>query len=149
MLRGEILLKNKFLRMTKVVLDINIFILALFWKGVPNQLLKRTLKGEISNFTSSQILEELKEKLSDKFKLPFEKVKEFLEIIIFTSQIIYPKKKLNVVKKDPSDNKIIECAIEAKASFIISGDKHLLELKRYSGIKIVSSKEFLSLLNKN
>ena len=106
-------------------------------------------KGEILNFTSLQILEELKEKLSDGFKLPFEKVKEFLEIIVFTSQIVYPKKKLNVVKKDSSDNKIIECALEARASFIISGDRHLLELKKYRGIKIISPRGFLSLLNKN
>jgi len=135
--------------MTKVVLDINVFISSLFWEGVPCQIFKKVLKGEILNFTSLQILEELKEKLSDGFKLPFEKVKEFLEIIVFTSQIVYPKKKLNVVKKDSSDNKIIECALEARASFIISGDRHLLELKKYRGIKIISPRGFLSLLNKN
>ncbi len=130
--------------MTKVVLDINIFISALFWKGIPHQIFIKILKREILNFTSPQILEELKEKLLDKFKLPPEKVKEFLEIIIFSSQIVQPKRKLNVVKKDPSDNKIIECALEAKTSFIISGDKHLLEIKECRGIKIVSPKEFLS-----
>ena len=42
-----------------------------------------------------------------------------------------------------SDNKVIECAVEAKASFVVSGDKHLLEIKKYKGIKIVSPKEFL------
>ena len=67
-----------------------------------------------------------------------------MEIIVFNSQIVYPKKKLNVVKKDPKDNKILECALEAQASFIISGDKHLLEIKEYKGIKIISPKEFLN-----
>ena len=129
--------------MTKVVLDINIFISALFWKGVPHQIFIKILKGEILNFTSPQILEELKEKLLDKFKLPPEKVKEFLEIIIFSSQIVQPKRKLNVVKKDPSDNKIIECALKANTSFIITGDKHLLEIKKYKRINIVSPKKFL------
>jgi predicted nucleic acid-binding protein len=62
-------------------------------------------------------------------------------IIVFNSQIVYPKKKLNIVKKDPSDNKILECALEAKASFVISGDRHLLEIKEYDGIKIVSPRE--------
>jgi len=130
--------------MIRVVLDTNVFISALFWKGAPYQVFKRILEGVILNFISPQILEELKERLLYKFKLPSEKVREFLEIIVFNSQIVYPKKKLNVVKKDPKDNKILECALEAQASFIISGDKHLLEIKEYKGIKIISPKELLN-----
>jgi len=130
--------------MIKVVLDTNIFISALFWKGVPYQIFKKSLQKEISVFISPVILDELKEKLLVKFKLPSEKVKEFLEIIVFNSKIVYPRKKLDIIKKDPSDNKIIECALEAKASFVISGDKHLLGIKEYKGIKIISPKEFLS-----
>ena len=130
--------------MIKVVLDTNVFISALFWKGALYQIFKRILEGAVLNFVSLQILAEIKERLLDKFKLPPEKVKEFLEIIVFNSQIVYPKKKLNIVKKDPEDNKILECALEAKASFIISGDRHLLEIKEYKGIKIISAKEFLS-----
>ena len=130
--------------MIKVVLDTNVFISSLFWKGAPYQIFKRILEGAILNFVSPQILAEIKERLLDKFKLPPEKVKEFLEIIVFNSQIVYPKKKLNIVKKDPEDNKILECALEAKASFVISGDGHLLEIKKYKEIKIVSPKEFLS-----
>ena len=103
--------------MIKVVLDTNVFISALFWKGALYQIFKRILEGAVLNFVSLQILAEIKERLLDKFKLLPEKVKEFLEIIIFNSQIVYPKKKLNIVKKDPEDNKILECALEAKASF--------------------------------
>jgi putative PIN family toxin of toxin-antitoxin system len=130
--------------MIKVVLDNNVYISALFWKGAPYQIFKKVLEGTILNFISPQILEELKEKLLEKFKLPPDKIKEFLEIIVFNSQIVYPKKKLNIVKKDPSDNKILECALEAKTSFIISGDRHLLEIREYKGIKIVTPKEFLT-----
>ena len=130
--------------MIKVVLDTNVFISALFWKGALYQIFKRILEGAVLNFVSLQILAEIKERLLDKFKLPPEKVKEFLEIIVFNSQLVYPKKKLNIVKKDPKDNKILECALEAKASFVISGDGHLLEIKKYKGIKIISPKEFLS-----
>lgn len=130
--------------MIKVVLDTNVFISALFWKGAPHQIFKEILRRAVLNFTSPQILQELKERLLEKFEVPFEKVKEFLEIIVFNSQVVYPKNKLNIVKKDPSDNKIIECAVEAKASFVVSGDKHLLGIKEYQGIKIISPKEFLS-----
>jgi len=121
----------------KVVLDTNVFISALFWKGAPYQIFRKILRGAILNFTSPQILEELKERLLEKFKFPPERVKEFLEIIVFNSQIVYPKKKLNIVKKDPKDNKILECALEAEASFIISGDKHLLEIKEKNGVNSI------------
>jgi len=129
--------------MIRVVLDTNVFISALFWKGAPYQIFKRVLNGAILNFTSPQILEEIEGRLLDKFKLPPEKVKEFLEIIIFNSQIVFPKRKLNIVKEDPSNNKIIECVLEAKASFIISGDRHLLKIKEYREIKIISPREFI------
>ena len=129
--------------MIKVVLDTNVFISALFWKGAPYQIFKRVLDGAILNFTSPQILEEIKGRLLDKFKLPPEKVKEFLEIIIFNSQIVFPKRKLNIVKEDPSDNKVIECGLGAKASFVISGDRHLLKIKEYREIKIISPREFI------
>jgi len=132
--------------MIKVVLDTNVFISALFWRGAPYQIFKRVIEGAILNFISPQILEEIKERFLEKFKLPPEKVKEFLEIIVFNSEIVYPKKRVNIIKKDPSDNKIIECAIKAKASFVISGDGHLLEVKEYKGIKIISPGEFLLLI---
>lgn len=131
--------------MIKIVLDANVFISALFWKGAPYQMVQKIIKGEILNFTSPQILQEIKEKLLIKFELPPEKVKEFLEIIVFNSKIIRPEKEVDIVRKDPKDNKIIECALGAKAPFIISGDKHLLEIKEYRGIRIISPKEFLSI----
>ena len=59
--------------MIRVVLDTNVFISALFWKGAPYQVFKRILEGVILNFISPQILEELKERLLYKFKLPSEK----------------------------------------------------------------------------
>lgn len=129
--------------MIKIVLDTNVYLSALFWKGAPYQIFKKVLDGTILNFTSPQILEEIKGRLLDKFKLPPERVKELLEIIIFSTQIVFPKRRSNVIKKDPSDNKIIECAVEAKVSFIVSGDKHLLNLKEFKEIKIISPKDFL------
>lgn len=54
-----------------------------------------------------------------------------------------PKVKLDVLKTDPDDNKILEAAIEGQANFIISNDKHLTDLRMYGGIKIVTPEEFL------
>jgi len=85
--------------MIKVVLDNNVYISSLFWKGAPYQIFKKVLEGTILNFISPQILEELKEKLLEKFKLPPDKIKEFLEIIVFNSQIVYPKKEIKYCEK--------------------------------------------------
>ncbi|MDP3765803.1 MAG: putative toxin-antitoxin system toxin component, PIN family [Nanoarchaeota archaeon] len=59
--------------------------------------------------------------------------------------IIETEEKLEIVKEDPSDNIIMESAVEGKADFIVSGDQHLLKLKEYKGIKILTPREFLDL----
>jgi len=70
----------------------------------------------------------------------------FISLLIEIATLVEPKKKLKVVKDDPQDNKFLECALEAKADLIVSGDKHLLKLKEYEGIPIVSSADFLKLV---
>ncbi|HAW60466.1 MAG TPA: putative toxin-antitoxin system toxin component, PIN family, partial [Actinobacteria bacterium] len=64
------------------------------------------------------------------------------------SAIVDPSEKLSVIKEDESDNRILECAIAAKADFVISGDRHLQALKESRSIKIVSASEFLKLHRK-
>ena len=54
--------------------------------------------------------------------------------------------RVNVIKRDLSDNKFLEAALEAKADFIITGDHHLLELREFRGVKILSPSDFLKLL---
>lgn len=56
---------------------------------------------------------------------------------------VKPEKKYFAVKEDSNDDKYIDCSMEVKAEYIISGDKHLLKLKEFSGIKIVKAKDFL------
>lgn len=57
--------------------------------------------------------------------------------------VIGPKLKENIVKSDPTDDKFIECAINSSADYIVSGDKHLLNLEEYKGIKIMNAHEAL------
>lgn len=129
--------------MIRVVLDTNIVISAFFWKGYPYELLKLVIAGRLINITSLSILEEVYQKLKAKFNVPTEKVNSLIKILFFNSQIIYPEIKINIVKNDPSDNKIIECAVAGMASFIISGDTHLLTMRNYQNIKIISPREFI------
>ena len=61
------------------------------------------------------------------------------------SKTVNPKNRISVIVDDP-DNRILECAEEGRADFIISGDHHLTELKKYQGIKIVAPSTFLALI---
>ncbi len=63
--------------------------------------------------------------------------------------MVSPKEKFDVIKKDKDDNKIIDAAVEGKVDYIVSSDKHLLDLKQFKGIKIVTPKEFLDFIGKN
>ncbi len=129
-----------------VVLDTNILISALFWRGTPYRVVLSALQGKYSLCLSRSILLELEEKLKLKFKFPQSKIKDLLTILSSYSIIVKPSKKLHVITEDPDDNKILECAIACKAKYIISGDRHLLHLKQYKGIRIISANEFLKLL---
>lgn len=131
--------------MIKAVLDTNVFISALFWKGSPYQVLKNGIEGEFVIVSSSEILAEVRERLLNKFEFPPEDTFSFIEIITVNSFIVDPLLNLNIVKVDPKDNKIIECAVAGKADYIVSGDKHLLDIKEYDKIKIISPKEFLEI----
>ncbi|TSC80790.1 MAG: PilT protein domain-containing protein [Parcubacteria group bacterium Gr01-1014_29] len=133
--------------MIKVVLDTNVVISALFWKGVPHTIAEKGLKGSFVLVTSHEILKEIKDKLEGKFRFPTIDTAAFIDILVLNSEIVMPVEKLNVVSKDPTDNKIVECAIAGKVDYIISGDKHLLNIKGYEGARIISPTEFLKLIS--
>ena len=129
--------------LSRVVIDTNIYISAIFWNGKPREVIDLGRDGKIIIFTSLDIENEIAGKLKTKFKLAEEDVnKILLDYSTFTlpSRI---NKQLIVVQDDPDDNKFIECAVECRANYIISGDRHLLNLKEYGGIKIIKSSEFL------
>ena len=88
------------------------------------------------------MLKELQKVLKMDFNQPDEAVQRQTALVISYSEIVYPKEKVNVVKEDPKDNMVLECAIACKADYIITGDKHLLKLKEFRSIKIVKPSYF-------
>ncbi|MFQ6072670.1 MAG: putative toxin-antitoxin system toxin component, PIN family [Methanosarcinales archaeon] len=132
----------------RVVLDTNIKVSAIGWKGNPRKILQLGIDGKITLLESLETLNELQEVLyRDKFDfIPSDKKLSILRILVELSEIIKPEIKLEVIKDDPDDNKFLECAIAGNANYLISGDKHLLKLKYFRGIKILSAKEFLDLI---
>jgi len=75
-----------------------------------------------------------------------QELKELLDLFKKQINILYKpiSIKIEIIKYDPDDNKFIECAVTNKADYIISGDNHLLDLKEYGNVKILSPKEFLN-----
>ncbi len=127
--------------MTRVVPDTNIIISAIFWSGKPYRVISRGLKDEYQLVTSPEIIDEVLTKLRNKFQFPEDKIEEQANILMSLFHMIIPTAKVDVVR-DKSDNKIIECAIDGRADFIVTGDPDLLSLKEYKGIRILTADEF-------
>lgn len=132
----------------KIVIDTNIYISAIFWGGKPRSVVDLGRNGQVSIFTSSQIEKEINKKLKTKFGLSDEEVAQILFDFSTFTLPIKASRKITVIDDDPDDDKFIECAVASRAGFIVSGDKHLLNLKEYKGIKIMKASDFLSLFLK-
>ncbi len=137
---------------TKVVIDTNILISSLLKsKSKARDIYRLVLRGEVKLYISEDLLNELKRVLEyPKFKIEKLRKETFLINLTRVAVLVYPKQKINVIKKGPPDNRFLECVVEAKADYLISGDKkHLLPLKNFQEIKILNSDEFLKLYRKN
>jgi putative PIN family toxin of toxin-antitoxin system len=128
----------------KVVLDTNILISAILFGGKPRQILEKAIRGEIRLCLSEPILEELKGVLQrSKFDYSPEMIQFILTELTAIADLVNPSETINVVLEDPEDNRILECAVEAKANYVISGDLHLLKLSRYLNIEVLNAAAFL------
>ena len=138
--------------MLKTVIDTNIFVSATITEnGNPAQILKSWREKKIEVIISPEILKEIgqvvfKPKIknisfwTDKERYQF--IKDLAKICIFTPGSL----KLKKVIEHTSDHKFLVAAVEGKADYIVSGDRHLRDLGAYKGIKIVSATEFLQVL---
>jgi putative PIN family toxin of toxin-antitoxin system len=116
----------------------------LLFGGQGGELLEHAQAKEIELFISTAILEEILSVISrPRFRRTPEQVAEARMLIEAMTQRAEPELKLQVVKDDPSDDKILECAVAAGADLIVSGDKHLLKLKEHAGIPIVRLTDFV------
>ena len=130
----------------RVVIDTNVLISATFWTGKPKQLLNKVRRGEITFLASESLLNELREVLirEDKpFKLSPEEAQRIVETIRGLAEMVETWSEVNECR-DEKDNKVLECAVDGGAMYIISGDPHLLELKSFKNIKVVTVSNFLS-----
>ena len=130
--------------MVKVALDTNVLVSATLFAGNPEKILDLVEEGKIKNLISEKILEEFREVLQEKFGFSLSMAELAASGIREISSLLVPTQRLSVIKEKEADNRVLECAVEGRAPYIVSGDtKHLQPLKEYQGIKISSPAQFL------
>ncbi len=131
----------------RIILDTNILISALGWKGNPRIIFDRVIAGEFELILSYKQLNELLRVLNyPKFKFTDEQKDRFLSILLEVAILVKTESEVDVIKEDPNDNVILEPTNEMKIDYIISGNDHLLKVKEFKGAKIVTAKEFLDMV---
>lgn len=127
----------------RVVIDTNIVISGIFWKGPPHEILEMWLRGEISILVTTSILSEYTDTLKNitgrSGQDTFEKWRRYLTEL---SEIVEGRE-LGDVCRDPDDDKFLEAAVGGSADFLISGDKDLLSLEEIHGIPIIKPRKFI------
>ena len=135
----------------RIVLDANVLVSALISaKGTPAMLLGYWQEGTFDVVASPAMLQELERvlhypRLQQQYHLPDEEIKRFLWLLRTRAIVVVPSEEIAVIERDPADNRYLECALAGDAQYIVSGDSHLLGLKEYREIQILTPTEFVTL----
>lgn len=128
----------------RIVLDTNVFVSGIFFKGPPHRILLGWQDGRVQLLVSAAILDEyhrVKDELASQF--PDVDLAQFLQLLTVHAEVIESPLLPPVIQEDPSDDRFLECAVAGKADCIVSGDKHLLKLVEFQGIPTLKPAAFL------
>jgi putative PIN family toxin of toxin-antitoxin system len=129
------------------VFDTNVLFSAVGWKGRPHQCLELARNGTVEGVTCQELLDELAEKLQAKLSFTPEQALETIADLLTFLRLVPITGQLKAVPADPDDDKVLECAVAARATHVVTGDhRHLLPLSSFQGIQILSPADFLSLV---
>lgn len=129
----------------RIVIDTNVFISGVFWKGTPADILHAWRTGRLEIVLSPAIIEEYQRvglELADQF--PSIDLAPIIEALAIDSLIVPDRALPEPVCTDPSDDKFLASAVMGRASFVITGDRALLRVREYHGIQVVSPRLFAS-----
>ena len=131
----------------RVVADTNVLISDLMFGGLPGEFLDLALLRSFVLVSSPVLLDELDDdKLRGKFRIDPEKAKLIRSRLEDLVDLVRPVKDLDVVKSDPDDDRVLECAVAGDADYIVSGDRHLRGLVSYAEIEIVTVRQFMDMI---
>lgn len=129
----------------RVVLDTNTVISALLFSGTASHLVPLWQARRVTVLVSGDILQEYLRVLAyPKFKLSDEEIRRLIEeeLLPFV-ETVRVRRHLAVVRRDPEDNRFLECAVAGRARHLVTGDQDLRELGTYRGVTILTVGEFL------
>lgn len=135
--------------MKRVVCDTNVIISGLLWNGAPRKVLERVEQGRATLFTSRVLLEELDRVLRySKFEAILGGAglsrQDIVRWVVGNATIVMVKPLVSVaVVADSSDDFVLACAVSASAEGVVSGDKHLLTIRSFRGIPILTADRFM------
>ena len=129
------------------VLDTNTLVSGMGWGGAPGRVVDLALAGRFVMVSSRPLLNELARVLErPKLAGVFTEPAEVVRLIEAASVVVEPTKALEVVAADPADDRVLEAADAAQADFIVTGDRHLLDLENFGGARIIRPRVFLETL---
>ena len=129
----------------RVVLDTNVIVSGLNFPGNERLVLELALRGRFELYVSTFILEEAAGVLERKFDWDAERSSQALSALGNAATVIYPRRLPQVIEGGHADNRILECAVEASADYLVTGDRrHLLPLEEHQGTRILNAPRFLS-----
>lgn len=133
--------------MIKAVNDTNVWVAGIHWnRGAGYLIRQRWAAGEFEHLTSGAILYEIIRVLREIFHYPDELLYQWYWLIITGSTYVIPKTIVNTVKDDPDDNKLLACALDGGADYLVTEDKDLHRLHNYPHVQLVNKQQFLRIL---
>jgi putative PIN family toxin of toxin-antitoxin system len=132
----------------RVVVDTNVFVSGIFWKGAPMQVLDAWIGGKFKLIVTSEILleyERVLESLGKKAK--FSNYDRILELVKLNAEMANPVAFARPICRDKDDDKFLAAALGGSAQYIVTGDDDLLVLNGHQNLQIMKAKEFLSELS--
>lgn len=129
----------------KVVFDTNVAASASFWRGTPFDCLAAWAQGRCAAVVSPALLAEYHETIEElRLEYPNRPFVEWVNALTDSADLVFPTERASGATLDPADEMVLECALAAEADYIVTGDKkHLLPLREFHGIGIVSPSDFL------
>jgi len=132
-----------------VVADTSVLVSALLWRGLPHRLLVAAEAGRLTLYSSPPLIEELagvlrRPKFAARLQARRATPEDVMAGYLRLARVVLPQPSAPVIADDPDDDAVLACAVAAQAPYIISGDHHLLNLKRYRFVHLVSPRTFLT-----
>ena len=132
--------------MPSATFDSNVYISALVFRKKALRIIDLAIEQGVEIAISDEIVEETIRVLREKFHWSDERIEEARATMSSITRHVAPTEKLDVVKSDPDDNKIVECAVAAGSDYLVTGDNDILSLGSYGKRQMIKPSDFLAIM---